>query len=493
MPPEDDLAETVDRILGQGRECEWIEFKENNDDPQEIGEYISALANSAALEGRTRAYLVWGIRDRDHAVVGTTVDPSNARVKQEELTNWLTRQLQPHVYFSFKEVSYLGERLVLMEIAPASERPIRFGTDEYIRIGSYKKKLRDHPDHESRLWRFFDATSYELGVALDNQSLESVTELLDYPAYFHAMRLPLPETRSLIIEALESEKYIRHDTNSGWCITNLGAILFARDMSRFPRLSRKATRVIEYNGTTRTSTRREQEGVRGYAAGFAGLMGYVQDSLPERESIKGAVRETHTMYPELALRELLANTLIHQDLNLGGTGPTVEIFDDRIEFTNPGKPLVAPERFIDSPPQSRNENLASAMRRAGLCEERGSGWDKIASTIEVSQLPAPLVEVTDVHTRVVMFAHRPLSALDGESRLRAVYFHAALQYVSRTPMSNSTLRQRLGLSDRQAAQASRLIRETLDAGLIVPLDPAAGPKAMRYVPFWADPQRQSLA
>lgn len=492
MPPEDDLTDTLDRILGLGRECEWIEFKENNGDPQMIGEYISALANSAALEGRTRAYLVWGVNDAELTVVGTTFDPTLARIGQEELIGWLTRQLQPHVYFAFKEVTYQGERLVLLEVSPPSERPVRFGGEEYIRIGSYKKKLRDHPDHEGRLWRLFDNSSFELGVALDNQTVESITELLDYPAYFRSLRLPLPETRSLIIESLERERYIRLDTNSGWCITNLGALLYARELSQFPGLARKATRVIEYQGKNRVETRREQLGVRGYAAGFAGLMTYVQEALPVRETIRGAVRVSETVYPELALRELLANTLIHQDLTLSGTGPTVELFEDRIEFTNPGRPLVDPERFIDSPPQSRNENLAASMRRAGLCEERGSGWDKIASMIELNQLPAPLVEVTDVHTRVVMFAHRPLSAMDGESKLRAVYFHACLQYVNREPMSNSTLRVRLGLSDRQVPQTSRLIRDAVDAGLVVPFDPNAGPRAMRYVPSWANPQRRSL-
>ncbi|MGV8968327.1 MAG: ATP-binding protein [Cellulomonas sp.] len=489
----DDVTQAVERILALGRETEWIEFKVNNGDPEMIGEYISALGNSAALEGRRRAYLVWGVRDDDLEVVGTAFEPNNAKVSGEELNNHLLRQLQPQVYFSFKEVQYRGANLVVLEIEPPTERPIRFRDTEFIRIGSYKKKLRDHPDHERRLWRLFDNEGFEKAAALDHLSVEQVIQLLDYPTYFSQNDLPLPETRSLIIESLEREGYLRHDVETAWTITNVGALLLARDLRRFPGLARKAPRVVVYDGSSRVRTLREQEGQRGYAAGFGGLLGHISDLLPENEAIKGATRRTETLYPQLAIRELLANALIHQDLAMPGTGPTIEIFDDRIEFTNPGIPLVNPDRFIDSPPQSRNERLARAMRQMGLCEERGSGWDKVTFEIEYNQLPPALVEVTEAHTRVVIFAPRPLREMDRDERFRALYQHACLQYVNRKPMTNSTVRARFGMSDRQTVQASRLLREAQDAGLIALYDPTVGPKAMRYVPFWADPQRRSLA
>lgn len=494
-PPlqETELLDTINRILALDRETEWVEFKENNQDPDEIGEYISALGNSAALEDRRRGYLIWGVRDSDHVVVGTTVDPKAQKVGQEELVNYLTRQLQPQTHFSFHEVSHSGVRVVVLEIEPPRERPIRFRDTEFIRIGSYKKKLKDHPEHERRLWRLFDDEVFEKASARAHLTVEQVTELLDYPAYFHLRRIPLPENRSLIIEALAGEAFLRHEVESGWSITNLGALLFARDLGQFPGLARKAPRVILYEGRSRVKTTREQEGQRGYAAGFAGLFGYVTDLLPESEIVKGALRAADTVYPELATRELLANSLIHQDLRISGTGPTVEIFSDRIEFTNPGVPLIDPDRFIDSPPQSRNERLARAMRQMGVCEERGSGWDKVTFEIELHQLPPPLVEVTEAHTRVVLFAPRPWKDMDKAERIRAVYQHACLQYVNREHTTNTTIRRRFGISDQNSAQASRMLRDAIEADLIAQYDPSAGPKAMRYVPFWADPQRSSIA
>ena len=105
------------------------------------------------------------------------------------------------------------------------------------------------------------------------------------------------------------------------------------------------------------------------------------------------MREQRTAYPILAIREAVANALIHQDFSITGTGPVVEIFQNRIEITNPGTPLVEITRIIDNPPRSRNEKLAALMRRLRMCEELGTGWDKIVITCELKQLPAPRIEL----------------------------------------------------------------------------------------------------
>ncbi|MBN0308414.1 transcriptional regulator, partial [Pseudomonas aeruginosa] len=102
-----------------------------------------------------------------------------------------------------------------------------------------------------------------------------------------------------------------------------------------------------------------------YALGFEGLIDTLKTLLPANEEIGKAFRKEVPMYPELALRELVANAIIHQDFNLSGTGPMIELFERRMEITNPGVPLVDPQRFLDSPPRSRNEALASFMRRIG--------------------------------------------------------------------------------------------------------------------------------
>jgi predicted HTH transcriptional regulator len=191
------------------------------------------------------------------------------------------------------------------------------------------------------------------------------------------------------------------------------------------------------------------------------------------------------MFPELAVRELVANALIHQNFFVTGAGPMVEIFDDRIEITNPGEPLVDTQRFVDTPPKSRNETLASLMRRFRICEERGSGIDKVIFQVELFQLPAPLFEVPPGFTRMVLFSHRPLTEMDRSDRVRACYLHACLRYVTRDFLTNSSLRERFGVEERNKATVSRYIREAVEAGAIEPFDEGAARKLMKYVPFWA--------
>ena len=485
----DYLAGLVRELCKQPAETEWLEFKQNNADPQEIGEYLSALANSAALCGKAFAYLVWGVEDGSHALVGTTFVPQTAKVGNEELENWLLRTLAPKIHFRFYPVELDGHALVLLEIGRAFRHPVQFQNQEFIRVGSYKKKLKDFPEKERALWHIFDQTPFEAMIAASDQTSDDVLKLLDYPAYFELLERPLPDSKQGILDALKTDDLICPSEAGKWNITNLGAILFAKRLDDFRSLRRKAMRVIQYRGISRVETVKEQVGAKGYANGFEGLIGYINGLLPSNEVIEQALRKTVPMYPELAVRELVANALIHQDFFITGAGPMVEIFDDRIEITNPGSPLVETQRFVDTPPKSRNEALASMMRRIGICEERGSGWDKVAFQAELYQLPAPLPEAGEDYTRAVLFAPKPLTRMDKTERVWALYLHACLRYVNREYLTNTSVRERFGIEQQNIAAASRLIREAVEAGSIIPDDPDAAPKLMRYVPAWAAPEK----
>ena len=479
------LTSLVQELRKLSEENEWVEFKVNERDPEEIGEYVSALANSAALVGKAVAYLVWGISDREHKIVGTNFKPRAEKVGNEELENWLLYLLAPRVQIQFSETVVEGRSVVVLEIERALRSPVQFRGQEFIRVGSYKKRLKDFPEKERALWHIFDQTSFEDGIAVERVPDDEVFQLLDYPAYFKLLDQPLPANRSGILDTLMSDRLISRCDAGGWNMTNLGLMLFAKGLGDFKNLRRKAIRVIQYRGRSRIETLREQVGNKGYACGFEGLIRFINGLLPFSEVIEEALRKTVPAFPELAVRELVANALIHQDFLITGAGPMVEIFEDRIEITNPGVPLVDTQRFVDSPPRSRNEALASFMRRIGICEERGSGWDKVVFLSELNQLPAPLAEVAGDNTRVVLFAPRPLSSMNQAERVRATYLHACLRYVNREYLTNTSVRERFGIEVRNSAKASRLISEAVQEGAIVPDDPTAAPKLMRYVPWWA--------
>lgn len=479
------LQSLVRELCRLSDETEWVEFKVGNEQPDAIGEYISALANSAAYAGKVHAYLLWGVEDQNHDIVGTDFRPLQAKIGNEELESWLLRLINPKVNFRFFEIEIEEKCVVMLDVGAAFRHPVQFKNIEFIRVGSYKKKLKDFPEKERELWRLFDRKPFEKEIAAEHVSSDEVLKLLDYPAYFDLLQLSLPESREGILKALQADDLIDKGNAGKWDITNMGAILFARRLSDFTRLKHKAARVILYRGETKLETVREQEGGRGYACGFEGLIGFVQNLLPSNEVMGQALRKTVPMFPELAVRELIANAIIHQDFHISGTAPMIEIFANRMEITNPGLPLVKTDRFLDSPPKSRNEGIASFMRRIGVCEERGSGVDKVVIQTEIYQLPAPVFETTDEHTRAILFSHKELKEMDKADKIRACYMHAGLRYIQRDFMTNSTLRERFGIEGKNSAIASRIIKETLEAEMVYPFDPKASRKFMKYIPWWA--------
>ena len=475
----------IDDLRGLPAETAWVEFKENNTDPRVIGRLISALSNTARVAGQDCGYVVWGIRDRNHAVTGTRFEPAAAKHRKQPLEFWLSQMLRPGVAFSFQPIEHPLGRLVLLEIPAATSAPVEFDRTAYIRVGSATPRLADHPEQQKALWDGLRPYAWETGVAKQFVSANEVFDLLDYPSYFGLLGKPLPKSEEGILAGLESDLLISRDVGGNWNIRNLGAILFAKNINEFAtRLARKAIRLVVYDGDGRTATvTHRKDFPLGYANGFAAFNAHVNALVPAPEDGNSVIRKAHPLFPPVAIRELTANALIHQDMAVTGAGPTVEMFRNRLEITNPGAPLVQPERFIDYPPRSRNEALASLMRRMGLCEEQGTGIDKVVSAIEEEHLPPPAFQAEADATRVTLFGPRRFAELTTEERMRACGQHATLRYLAGDRLTNASLRKRLGLQDRNANQISKVIRQALDNGMIRAADP--GRPASGYVPFWA--------
>lgn len=275
------------------------------------------------------------------------------------------------------------------------------------------------------------------------------------------------------------------EIDGAYAIRRLGALLLAKRLDDFPDLARKAPRVVVYTGISKLETRLDQTGARGYAVGFQGLIRFTMAQLPQNEIVEDALRKEVKLVPEIAIRELVANALIHQDLAIGGASVMVEIYNNRVEISNPGDPVVPVERFIDGY-QSRNERLADVMRRLGICEEKSSGIDRVVGAAEVYQLPAPDFRAGHRRTVVTIYGPKGFESMDRNDRVRACYQHCALKWVMSERMTNQSLRERFKLPEERAETASRIIRDTIDAGLVKLENPETGSKRYaRYLPFWA--------
>jgi predicted HTH transcriptional regulator len=168
----------VDRLRSYG-ECDWIEFKQSWFEPEKVGRYISALANGARIEARSKGYLVWGLAN-DGSLVGTMFDHATQKVGAQPFEFWLKGRVGPKGHgFRFLDLEIEGLKITILEIDAASSVPVRFDGIPHVRIGSATPRLEDHPDREKRLLQALVATSFENEWAAENVSAEDVHGLLD--------------------------------------------------------------------------------------------------------------------------------------------------------------------------------------------------------------------------------------------------------------------------------------------------------------------------
>ena len=481
----ENLEKLITELCKYDNETQWIEFKHNNYKAEMIGTDISALANSAALLERNCAYMIWGIDDATHEIIGTEYDLQTLKIGNQEIENWLRSLLSKNADFESYSITINDKKVTILIINRATNQTVTFKKVDYIRVGSYTKKLNEYPTLQAQLWNKINNSKFEERYSKIDLELNDALQLLNYSTYFDLKELPQPVDITGISHYMLEENILVRQDNGLFAITNLGAILFAKNLNDFSRLSRKAVRVIQYKGINRLNMLKEYVGRKGYVAGFENLIRFIEALTPSEEDINDGLRKKKTAYPTLAILEAVANALIHQDFSIPGTGPTIEIFENRIEITNSGIPLVDIKRIIDNPPKSRNEKLASLMRRLGICEELGTGWDKIILTCEAALLPAPKIDLFEDSIRVTLFSKIPFTNLSMEDKTWACYLHACIKYVQGEQLTNSSLRERFGLGASSSAVISRLIKETIRLKLIKPFDPTTSNKYMKYIPIWA--------
>jgi predicted HTH transcriptional regulator len=213
------------------------------------------------------------------------------------------------------------------------------------------------------------------------------------------------------------------------------------------------------------------------------MMDWINGQLPASETIGKAFRVENSMYPKISIRELTVNALIHQNFEEKGF-PMVEIYSDRVAISNPGLPLIFPERFIDKY-VFRNEKMADLMRRANLCEGKGKGMDKVIYHNEQFRLPAIHILADEIRTTVTIYAYQKLSEMSRKDKINACYQHCCLRYLLNEKMTNQTLRERFEIEEKNYPAASTIIRNTIDAGLIKGEDSENTAKRyFKYIPYW---------
>jgi ATP-dependent DNA helicase RecG len=474
--------ELLDYLL-KHHESEFIEFKGSNYHPENIGQLISALANGAVLEQKDDAYLVFGVND-DRQVVGTSFNPDTAKKGNAPIKNWLSTGLSHCGPLEYLTVDHPKGKVVIIVLPRAHAYPVKFFGDEYIRVGESKKKLTEHPELARKLWEEILRISFEDGNASDLLTEDEVFDLLDFDPYYTRRGVKSPSVRQTVVGHMVDEGVLTRKLGR-FFITNLGALLFARNMARFDSLINRGVRVIKYKGNDKTAVERSQDGQKGYALSADSLIDFVMLLLPSEEYLEGGTRRVRQTYSRDMVKELATNMIMHQDFSISGYAPRIEIYGDRMEFTNPGAPMIHVDRFLDSN-RSRNPKLSKLMRFMKLCEERGMGIDIVEAQCEAMYLPSPSITTSEDFTRVVVFDHKTLRQFNSEERVNLVFMHCGLQYIKHASMTNETLRSRFGEGTLSTTVASRWIGEAVEKGMIKPFDPdSTSRRQARYIPNWA--------
>jgi len=476
----DFLNHSLHPIPQELNELDWKEELSPNN--AKLTKHLSAFANQPG-----GGYMVFGVEDKTALPTGITHQAAENIV--QKLSSLCRDSLSPVVTIDHAIEKYHDVPLLFIHVRESAVKPVHFesGTieDAYIRSGGTTRKASRQ--EIGGLMLNSKTPQFEELHASKLKSAPEILNILDYRTIYKLLGRPVPQSNEEVLQWMKDEKMVEEVDGAGFYITNFGALSAADNLKDFDGLARKSIRLIKYKGINKLETEKEFPGSKGYAIGFEGLISFIKAMLPGSEIIKNALRMETTVYPEIAIRELVANALIHQDFSIRGSGTMIEIFSDRIEISNPGKLLPSKkiDRLIRTTPESRNEVLAAAFRRYNICEERGSGFEKAVAAIELFGLPPLKFEELENSFRVTMYSPKSFAELTPMERVEACYQHSIIRYYSTGGMTNTSLRERFKMHEKQRPQVSLVIKEALAQGRIKPKDPNnVSTKFAEYIPIW---------
>lgn len=394
----------IEELRALPQESEWVEFKVNNSKPDEIGEYISALSNSACLENKEFGYLVYGIEDKTHKIAGTDFKPKAKKIGNQELENWLATQLEPKIDFKIFEHKVNEKSIVLFQIDAALNTPVSWKGEAYIRVGSYKKKLKDHPEKARKIWQ--KAESYDWSAAIcENATINDLSK----KAILKARQSFKSKNPKLKIE-VENWDDITFLNKSKLCIkgkiTNSAIILLGNPESEHfiaPSTS-KITWILKDNNNVE----------KDYQHFTCPLILSVEDIHNKIRNLKYRYIVDNSLFPDeidqydpYVIREALHNCIAHQDYQKNGRINIVECEEGKLVFTNLGSFIPGSIESViesDSPENYyRNSFLTNAMVSLNMIDTIGSGIKKMFTIQKNRFFPLPEYNLTNDQVKVTIY------------------------------------------------------------------------------------------
>lgn len=429
---------------------------------EKLSKHISAFANFSG-----GGFLIYGINDS-----GKVVGMSNAEEVRKitaTIGNIARHNLAPTVKIDFLKFKYSGRPILAAYINESVQKPVSLKNKglefSYIRAGGQTRQM-DQQEIRGAMLSSRTLRYEELPATLPLDKQSKWENLFDFGEFVKRANISARNKENLNEQLFHHKLLLK--SQGKYLPTNLCVLLCAKNFNELPSYEKFNIRVTEYHGSDKLSARRDVFFNSGYSLVLDEIIDKVLSLIPRQEIIKKATRIDQPLVPEIAIRELIANAIIHRDYTQNNSFVSVDIFSDRIEITNPGGllPDISLDRLIDHPSKTRNEVLADIMRKMGFAEEKGSGYDKTVKFIEIDALPPLKWRQEKDYFSVSIYLPKKFSDMDKSERIEAVFQHSCLNLTTNKKTTNQSIRQRFKFGEHEKNKTSRLIADCLAAGRI---------------------------
>jgi ATP-dependent DNA helicase RecG len=442
----------INRLRALPMETEWLEFKGNYYEPHLLGEYLSALANAACLSGQPRGYLIFGIDNETHEVIGTSFDPYAVKGKgNQDLLPWLAAGLHPNTGFETYIVEHPGGRVVLFEVGPAHEQPVNFYGTAYIRVGTSKTELSKHPEKARAIWIrgqdwSGDVCESATPADIDPEALKKAREQF-------VIRHPGQEREALgwdDVTFLNKAKVLKQGAITHTALLLLGraesATLLSPTVAKISWVLKDAdNRELDY----------EHFGPPFLLAGNR-LQKRIRNLIVRILPSGTLFPQEITQYDPWVIREALHNCIAHQDYGLHGRIVVVE-FPERVLLTNVGDFLPGDVETVirqDAPqPIYRNPFLTDAMVALNMIDTQGGGIKRMFETQWRRSFPLPDYDLSRPQQVTVNISGRILD----ERYTRLLMERTDLNLGQVMPLDRVQKRQRISRDEHRRLKAAGLV------------------------------------
>jgi predicted HTH transcriptional regulator len=444
---------------------------------EKLSKHISAFTNFP--EG---GFLIYGINDSGK-VVGIN-DADEIKQITATLSNIARQNLSQAVKIDFLKFKYSGHPILAAYINESIQKPVSLKNKglefSYIRAGGQTRQMDQQEIRgamlSSRTLRYEELPAI---LPLDKQS--EWKNLFDFEEFVKRTNISTHSEENLNEQLFHHKLLLK--TNGKYLPTNLCVLLCAKNFNALPSYEKFSIRITEYRGSDRFSAKRDIFFNAGYSLTLDEIIDRILSLVPHQEIIEKATR----LNQSIAVRELIANAIIHRDYTQNSSFVAVDIFSDRIEITNPGGllPDISLDRLIDHPSKTRNEVLADIMRKIGFAEEKGSGYDKAVKFIEINALPPIKWRLEKDYFCVILYMSKKFSDMEKNERIEAVFQHSCLNFATNKKTTNQSIRGRFKFGEHEKTKTSRLIQDCLTAGRIKLANQNDLRRDWHYLPYFA--------